>query len=501
MAFTILRIATSSFKARDANREPLGINASGLTVKMSGNTGIRARIRLCKSQRTDGNKDTAVKEWNFRSSGRTQVELHDANLDIQLQLVQSPMGGPQVAVLSTSLKTGVIDRLHLHGFYPFGRFITFIIPYIRSTPLVSYPVGVIADYLIREAVEGRPVDEILAKFSHFATKHIDAEHYGAIVDADREAESKTPLDPNSLVPPPRATAESTTVRTTSGNIDDSAPSHAQRPLTTPFRFHAHLIGPTKLHSFRLPDFSPDLYRANGKGLRNTLQSLNLLTSEFKLQISNSALQSITFENASVAFDPPPNSPGIRGGDLVITVAPFACILVSSFSLSADVKNPLFSWTTGLDKLGEKGTSSTTVRSNTLQIRLKLSKARPGRVGAPIVLGVEEEVAALGVNGGRNEAKALSISDFSSIESKVELGSKLGKKLGEKVTQLAQAASIIVAHFIVDLARDRLQQVLDEVDEKLRVEGGVEWGKAPDPPPQPFAETTGESRRTAGRQEL
>lgn len=59
---------------------------------------------------------------------------------------------------------------------------------------------------------------------------------------------------------------------------------------------------------------------------------------------------------------------------------------------------------------------------------------------------------------------------------------------EKQTQLAQAASVIISHFLVDLARAKLQQVLDEVDEKLRTEGGVEWGKDSDPVPPKSAAT-------------
>ncbi|GAA6019846.1 hypothetical protein JCM11491_004839 [Sporobolomyces phaffii] len=487
MAFARLRVATASFKARDTNREPLQVTASGLEVHMKGNTGMRVRFTIGPRRQEEVREPALArtpKEWSWRTSGRTDVKLHDALLDLRLQLTKSLTdSSPRLSVLSTTLAPGVIDSLHLDGFHPFGRLVTFVIPYIRSTPLVSYPVGLLGDYLIREAVEGRPVDELLAKFAHFASKHVDGDLYGGIVDDEREAELSTPLDSSSLVPP--APVSVATSAETSPVIDTTVPIPAHASGSTPFRFHAHLLGPTRLHSFNLPDFAPELYRSDGKGLRNTLQSLNLLTSEFKLLISKSSLQAITFESASVAFDPPANAPGIRGGDLVITVAPLSCTLVSSFSLTADVKNPLLSWASGVDKLGEKGTSTTTVHAQTLQIRLRLSKARPGRVGAPIVLGVEEDVAALGVKGGKGEAKALSMSDFTSIESRVELGSKLGKKLGEKVvnklleglkTQLAQAASLIIAHFLVDLARDRLQQVLDQVDEKLRIEGGVEWGK-------------------------
>lgn len=488
MAFAKLRVASASFTARDTNRDPFEVNASGLEVKMKGNTGMRLRIKLeprRPTERTGSESDERqAKEWSWRTSGRTEVELHDALLQLKLQLSKSTNGTPRLAVLTTTLSPGVIDSLHLRGFQPFGKLVTYLVPYIRHTPLVSYPVGLLGDYLIREAVEGKPFDELLAKFANFASKHVDGDTYGGIVDDERQRDLHTPLDPTSLIPPSTSSIPSS-VSTSSPSIDQTTERSSTSAISTSFRFHAHLLGPTRLHSFRLPDFAPELYRSDGKGLRNTLQSLNLLTSEFKLLISQSSLESITFEKASVAFDPPPNSPGIKGGDLVITVAPLSCTLVSSFSLTADVKNPLLSWASGVERLGEKGTSTTTVHSKTLQIRLTLSKAKSGREGAPIVLGVEEEVAALGVNGGREGNKALSISDFTSIESRVELGSKLGKKLGEKVVnklleglknQLAQAASLIIAHFLVDLARDRLQQVLDQVDEKLRIEGGVEWGK-------------------------
>ncbi|GAA5848316.1 hypothetical protein JCM3766R1_004660 [Sporobolomyces carnicolor] len=539
MSFGRLRVDTASCRARDTFRDPIDVSADGISVEMKGNTGVRVRLEwittvaepattpttTTTTTTTDEEKKKKRKkrEWTWRTSGRTAVKLDDASLKLRLRLTKSRCptpssegegDKPHVEVISTELKPGMIRSLHLDGFEPWiGRLVTFVVPYIRSTLLVSYPVAVAGDYLIREAVEGRPVDELLGQFAHFATKHVDGELYGAIVDDERDDDLSTPLDATLLVPPPRSSFSNST-----RDDDEHAPPPPSRTATatatrsTPFRFHAHLLGPTRLHSFRLPDFAPELYRRDGKGLRNTLQSLNLVTSEFKLLISRSVLESITFSSASVAFDPPREDDdetrrgGVRGGELVVTVSPLACTLASSFSLTAGVKNPIVSWASGFDQVGERGTSRTTVRSESLQIRLRLTKRRHASAstkGAPIVLGVERD--ALGVNGGRDSAaaKALSMSDFSSIESRVDLESKLGRKLGEKVvnklleslkTQLAQAASLIIAHFLVDLARDRLQQVLDEVDEKLRVEGGVEWGKDDDDddvasPPRPHRPAT------------
>ncbi|GAA5961665.1 hypothetical protein JCM21900_004634 [Sporobolomyces salmonicolor] len=510
------RVRTASFRAKDATREPMEIQAEDVDVQMKGSVGIRVRVGIERrpepgeDRRASNVREQArIRGWSWRSSGRVEATVEHASLGMNLQLVRplssSDSLSPRLSVLSTALSSGLIDSLLLDGFTPFGRPLTVLVPYVRSTPLVSYPVQLVGDYLIREFVEGRPIDELLAGLDSFLGKHVDGGMYGGIVDAEREDELKTPLDARSLVPPAASSSAPTAPPTTS---PAPPPTHTHAPLpstvpsVTPLRFHAHLLGPTHLHSFALRDLSPELYRSDGRGFRNALQNLNVFTSEFKLLISGSSLKSLTFERASVAFDPPtpgssapPGRGGVRGGDLVLTVAPFTCTLESSFSLTADVKNPVLSWASGIDTVGEKGTSTTSVSADSLEIRLRLSKAQGGRRGSPIVLGVEEDVAALGIGGtrGETEVKAVRISKFTSVESRVELGSRLGKMLGDKVvnrllealkTQLAQAASLLIAHFLADLARDRLQEVLDEVDEKLRIEGGVEWGWTPSSTPNP-----------------
>ncbi|GAA5871057.1 hypothetical protein JCM1840_007580 [Sporobolomyces johnsonii] len=518
LVFSRFRVRTASFRAKDATREPMEVQGEDVGVKMKGSVGIRVRVEI--ERRPESGEDrrasnvrnqARIRGWSWRSSGRVEANVEHASFGMSLQLVRPPSpsdaSSPRLSVLSTALSPGLIDSLLLDGFTPFGRPLTVLVPYVRSTPLVNYPVQLVGDYLIREFVEGRPVDELLAGLDSFLGKHVDGEMYGGIVDAEREDELKTPLDAGSLVPPdPSPSAPSTPLITSPAPPTSThAPSPSTVPSATPLRFHAHLLGPTHLHSFTLPDLSPELYRSDGRGFRNALQNLNVFTSEFKLLISRSSLKSITFERASVAFDPPtpgasspPRGVGVRGGDLVLTVAPFTCTLESSFSLTADVKNPVLSWASGLDAVGEKGTSTTSVLADSLEIRLRLSKAHSGRRGSPIVLGVEEDAAAPGGGGvrGKKEGKAVRISKFTSVESRVELRSKLGKMLGDKVvnrllealkTQLAQAASLLIAHFLADLACDRLQEVLDEVDEKLRIEGGVEWGWSSIPTPEPGAE--------------
>lgn len=241
-----------------------------------------------------------------------------------------------------------------------------------------------------------------------------------MIDAEREKEVATPLDMASLAPP--SSPSSSSRPSTPVPVRSASPT----PSSSKLRMHCHLIGPTLLRNFPLPDFSPSLYRPGGA--RAALQQFNLLTSEVQLNLTNISLSRITFDRASLAFDPPKsssrpkdNSPpdeseGLGGGDLVVTVQDFVVVLESRFSIGADTSS-VVSWTTGVKRLGEKGTSTTTVTARSLQLRFALRPASKGRVGAPY------------------ELAATSMSPFTAIEPRFELDKDSKLRLGAELVNV------------------------------------------------------------------
>lgn len=272
---------------------------------------------------------------------------------------------------------------------------------------MRYPTKLIVDYLAREIVEGGLVDDLLAMACSTGSIHLDIDTYGAILNDEREKEIATPLDAASLSPPSASSSSSPPPPPPSTTVDSAAPS------TTPFRAHAHLIGPSLLRNFPLPDFSPPLYRPGGT--RAALQSFNMLTSEVQLKLSGSSLDRITFERASIAFDP---AVGSRGGELVVTVEDLTVLLKSRFSLHADTSS-VISWTTGVKRIGEQGSSTTKVEARSLQLRFVLVRSSSAREGAPFVL------------------KESSMSPFTSVEPRFQLDNQLAK-LGAEVVNVVTA---------------------------------------------------------------
>ncbi|ORY70633.1 hypothetical protein BCR35DRAFT_307936 [Leucosporidium creatinivorum] len=464
--FTTLQLASATYKAIDVGRKPMDVHLEGVDSQFSGSFGVKVLLKLGE-ELGDGDKSGEEKVklnggvmkkeqqlFKWTGSGRVVAQLQKSGMDLQLQLVEGSQGSPKLEVLSSSIDEGHIESAEIVGFGIWGSLLTRLIPWIRGTVYVRWPTKVVGDYLVREVVEGGVVEELLEEMVRKGGLHVDEETYGAILDEDREKEIRTPLDASALVPPSSPSASSPptepTIITTASNTSP-----------TPFRLHFHLLGPTLLHSFPLPNFSPPLYRPGGT--RAALQSLNLLTSEIKLELTSSQLSRITFERASLAFDPPSSSsPSIGGGQLVVTVEDLKVLLSSKFSLHADTSS-VVSWTTGIKRIGPRGTSTTEVEARSLQIRFVLERAAEGREGAPFVLRQSE------------------MSPFTSVQPRFELEREGIVKLGAEVvnavtsglkTQIALAASSLVAQGMRDVVRSQLQAGMDGFEEKLR-EAGVE----------------------------
>lgn len=509
LVFKTLEISSACCRAIDVGRKPISVKASGVRADFKGSFGVQATITLEPIQPApSGDAKTSVtpsRQWKWKGSGRVDAEIDKSAMDLDLLFVQGrksrnrqtsdskvdlkgnerdqneekkPIAAARLAVLSSSFDEGLIHRANIQGFGIWGSITTKALPWVRGTVLVRWPVKVVGDFLVREIVEGGVLDVMLKDAWATGGQHVDIDTYSSILDADRDTEIDAPLDASRLAPPSAASSSPSP----KPNPVDTEVAAPENPIATAFRLHSNLIGPTKLQNFPLPDFEPPLYRPGGT--RAALQSFNLLTSELQLKFYDSAFQSITFDRAALAFDP--SRPG--AGDLVVTVDQLVVILAGKFKVHTDLTS-LVAWTTGMKRIGQRGSSTTTVRARSLQIRFGLHqlspKVRKERGGFPY------------------ELRESAMSPFTSIEPRFEMESsflKLGADLvnaitaGLKVspirlyiqscgsltwtrprleqTQIAQAASLVVKRGMQDVVRKNLQAALDGIEETLR-EAGVE----------------------------
>lgn len=491
--FRKLRIAAFEGQTRDAFREGFEANVAGVEADFAGSFSVVATVRLeslgstgetgetdmatsTRASRTGTSPAPTRWAWRYVGSGRVDASVTQAGARLLLQLVQlKTKEEPSVELVESDVILGMIDFLKVEGFGKYGgKIITKVLPFLQGTWLVNYPTKLIANFFIKEMVEGREMQETIKEIIKLGRGHVDLETYGGLVDEERKTELAVPVDENSLVPPGGAPPVSNSISSSTSSLS-SYPSSTtsslveklpSSPKSTSFRLHAHLIGPTLLTAFRLPDFSPILYPPGGH--RAALQSLNLLTDEFKLELSENELSKISFERASLAFDPPSSvgpEGGLGGGELVITVQSFQVVLLSHFKIHANTSS-IVSWTTGLKKIGEKGSSSTIVTSRSLQLRFHLEPTPPTQddqhTSSPYQL------------------TSSSISPFTTITPSFKLDTPalaLGTELLNLVTSqldqlIAKAASVIVQKFMKEDMRRRLQELIDGAAEKLR-EVGIE----------------------------
>ncbi|KAK4049207.1 hypothetical protein OIV83_004356 [Microbotryomycetes sp. JL201] len=450
VVFSDLRIRELTHKAADVGRKPMAIRITDVDSDLRGLFGTRVTVAL---ETVEAGKAAHVsKGWRWSGSGRVDTKLEKSNVALQVQFVQSETEGEpaQLEVLDCVIDEGNIDRLIVEGFGVWGGLATRFTPALKSTWLVKRSIQLIGDYLVREIVEREVVSDIVRSAWPPISKHIDPSTFEAIKDDERDGaaaeEIKAPnllARPNSPLGPGRKSPE---------------PKRNSAAVSA-FRFRASLVGPTILKGFALPDYSPPLYPAGGT--RAALQSLNPLTSELKIDITDSVLSKIAFNRSTVSFDPS----RVGAGDFVVTVEDLAVTLTSRFSFHADTSN-LIAWTTGIKRLGESGTATTKIDARSLEIRFILVPAkdrveREGH-GAPFVL------------------KDSSISPFNTFEPVIEFDRaflKFGADIANAVSaslkvQIAQAASFVVQRGISRALRKYLQKGMDGVEDKLR-EAGVE----------------------------
>ncbi|KAM0786520.1 hypothetical protein ACM66B_001978 [Microbotryomycetes sp. NB124-2] len=453
VVFSDLRIHELTHKAADVGRKAMSIKITDVDSDLRGLFGTRVTVALETPSLNKTTPPRVSKGWHWTGSGRIDARLEKSNVALRVQFVQPRTEGEpaQLEVLNCAIDEGKIDRLVIEGFGIWGGLATRFTPALRDTWLVKRPIQLIGDYLVREIVEREVVSDIVRSAWPPISKHIDSATFNKIEDDDREAAAAEEVKAPNLVARPGS--PSTTGR------KSPEPAANSVVATNAFRFRASLIGPTLLKDFALPDYSPPLYRAGGT--RAALQSLNPLTSELKIDITDSVLSKIAFNRSTVSFDPS----RVGAGDFVVTVEDLAVTLTSRFSFHADTSN-LVAWTTGIKRLGESGTATTKIDARSLEIRFVLvpakDRVKQGGGGAPFIL------------------KDSSISPFNTFEPVIEFDRaflKFGADIANAVSaslkvQIAQAASFVVQRGISRAVRKYLQKAMDGIEDKLR-DAGVE----------------------------
>ncbi|GAA5990258.1 hypothetical protein JCM11641_001801 [Rhodosporidiobolus odoratus] len=500
-----LRIGSATVRGRDIMREAVSVQARGVEVAMQGSIGARVEICLLGS----GDKQP---KWSWRkgSAGRAQVAFEGAATEAKVQVVGGPASipfasspatddaqetalTPKLSLLASSFSPGNTTLLSLSpSFLPFlptslsSFLFSTIVPSARNSPIARSANSHLVSFLLRELLEGHVLDELLADLERFAGKHVDGAMYGGIVDSERErvlaAFFRTPNyqaeqqhtaqvpGPPPLVPPP----------------SDSLPPSGG------LRFSSIVHGPTLLHSLSLPappsTFLPVFSRssASAGGLRHTLLSSPILnqitTGPPSVDLGTSEFERVGWSSARIELAQPSRSSTDNDArELVLSVDSLDALLSTQFTISSTLRTAPSLLLGGLRDLVEPGSTSTSVTSALIRIHLPLAFLPSSPSGWRVEVGGKARPG-LGAGDGTVRMEG----GFDKIHPKIRLESRLLGKVGEKVVNgvlegvkalFAPLAPPLLSFFLADLARLRLQQVLDDVCGRVRDEGGVEFAMA------------------------
>lgn len=429
-----------SGSTRDLGREAVSGAAKGVDIALACSLSSRVTLRV--------QVGAQVIQHEWRGRARVSMACKDASMQLELQLVDSEkvsapsreepnIGGKRVKLLSSDFGVERLLALNVDGFGFWGRVTSLIgVPLAAGgTILVQYPARVILRHVLRELLEGDEAQAKLINLWEDIGGHIELNSYGAVEDEQRDFEVA---------------------------LFASTAAQLEQDQKRQFALQGHLVGPTVLQRFDIPDSSPALYRPHGT--RAALQKLNLLTQEIKLDLWEASLSRISFERSSIAFTSSLcaelDSPG---GELVINVAGLEAEFQSRFKVHAQTSS-LLRWTTGRDEVGEQGTTTTRIKSQQFQLRFRLSHTPAG-----------PHVSEASMSPLTSIAPFLQLSTFT-------LGAEMLNTLTSSLeTTIAYAVSEVLRHYFLQIVRLRIQTGLEEAETRL-MEDGVElpahvWGRS------------------------
>ncbi|GAA6044073.1 hypothetical protein JCM8097_005018 [Rhodosporidiobolus ruineniae] len=480
-----LRVDSATVKARDVLRSPVSIEATGVEADLQTSAGVRFEVAL---DREDEGQQRRRRVWSWRtvSSGRVDVALGEGALEAKGQVVRGLSPGakeavddaagetaisPQVALLHSSLSPGHISRLILStSFAPFlpkfasAYLFGTLVPSLRNFSLVHGLTSKLVSFLLQDLLESHVTNELLADLSRFLVKHVDGDLYSGIADDERDA----------LL----------------ADFFSSASSSSSAPAKVFLGFSSLLHGPTLLVDFPLPTPPSTALPifSRGRGLRHKVLSSPLLnqvtTGPPSVELGASSFERVGFSSARVELAPPSDdSPEEERGarDLVLSVTALDAVLRTAFSLRSELRTAPSLLFGGEKELLTPGSVTASVSS---------SPTAPLKIHLPLLFSPFSDegwkVAVLGRPApsiGAKEGGLRLEGDFTKVAPRVAMESRIFGRLGERVvnavletveTLIAPAAAPLASYFLADLARQRLQQALDDVCARVRDEGGVEW---------------------------
>lgn len=125
VVFNTLRIASSSFRAIDAGRQPMKVAVYGVSADFRGSFAVKLVARLEDTAAGAEGEKQGRQVFKWAGSGRVDAKVEESALDLQLQLVEGKeKTSPRLEVLSSSVDEGVIERAELSGFGPWGKVVT-----------------------------------------------------------------------------------------------------------------------------------------------------------------------------------------------------------------------------------------------------------------------------------------------------------------------------------------------------------------------------------------
>lgn len=244
--------------SRDAAREPLNLNVSGVSVDFSGtiSQGIEVSCRkILINDQSGVSTHAECWKWKIRLTGRIYARFNKLALKLSTRLVQiTETNELALNLLSTSIDVGDIEYLKMEGF-GFkgigGTFITFLIPLIKGTPLIDTPAAILVNFIAKELIEGGETVEMLSQIVKVGGKYIDMSSFSKMTDEEREEELATTK--SDIMPTFINLAAGT--QTSSGTVTPLSTSLEIPPVisSTPkaFRLKSHLIGPSILTSCKI----------------------------------------------------------------------------------------------------------------------------------------------------------------------------------------------------------------------------------------------------------
>lgn len=354
--------------------------------------------------------DMLRRTWRKTSSTRFSTRMIGIQPRLGFQLGTLREGQPCFKAVSVSFPEGRIEALHAAG--------TSLGFLARLIPL-DWTISPVTKYLINVLGRNPDTHVMLQDLWRQAGPYLDLSTWANLTKLERQ----------------------------------DFPSSNKNIIEEKSSLHAIVKGQTAVVDIALPDHSPPLYREGGK--RAYLQSWNKITSEFTLDITQNAINRLTFDRAVLEWNTYTSrhkldSSASPSNVMVCRLENFNVLVTSKFDLAANLTKPI-QLISGLRTIGERGKTRAMVRSSSVELAFEVVSTADGIV-----------------------IKTLSVEDFDSIDVSIDgLKFKQDEVLNHILKflkpHIATMASYLLKQFLsADV--QKATQIFANVEEGLLVHG-------------------------------